>query len=198
MLWDRIGKSTLVVSLGTWFGAAVFFNFLAAPAIFDSFKEVVKSAPSDRTAYLPLAADETEERKAQLANALAGAAVGPLFPRFFALQALCGTLALIVALGWWNAGETVHRWRVLVLALALLTVAVGWPISLWVSDLRLERWAPGAAVNDKVQSAFRNAHVISLLLSVVTALLAFAALVLSARMPAEPTRSPPPTSGPGG
>ena len=40
-----------VLALGLWFGGAAFFNFVAAPPIFQSFEKVVNTNPSDRTAY---------------------------------------------------------------------------------------------------------------------------------------------------
>ena len=62
-----------VLALGMWFGGAGFFNFFAAPAIFDSFKQVVNSGPSDRTAHQRII-DPTalQTDKDLLASALAG------------------------------------------------------------------------------------------------------------------------------
>src|SRR6478672_5601283 len=51
-----LARAIHVLSLGLWFGAAVMFNFIVAPTqFFEAFPSVVESAPSDRTAYLPLA-----------------------------------------------------------------------------------------------------------------------------------------------
>ena len=74
--------------------------------------------------------EEAEKREAaavrQLESALFGAAVGPVFPRYFAMQAACGVIALLTALSWWKLGG-VHRNRVFVIAFALATVAVAVP-----------------------------------------------------------------------
>src|SRR5829696_2201382 len=108
-----LARAIHVLSLGLWFGAVVMFNFVVAPTqFFEAFPAVVESAPSDRTAHLPLAPGATDEQKKQLATALAGSAVGPVFPKFFRLQAACAALALITALGWRGHPGRVHQWRV--------------------------------------------------------------------------------------
>src|SRR5262245_26156769 len=177
-----------VLSLGLWFGAVVMFNFVVAPTqFFEAFPAVVESAPSDRTANLPLAPGATEEQRKHLATALAGSAVGPVFPKFFQLQAACAALTLITALGWWTRPGKVHRWRVVVVGLAAVGVAVGWPLSNRVSALRIERFHPDAATAEAAASAFGQWHLISLLLSLVTLALAGVALAMAAKMPGDPT-----------
>jgi acyl-phosphate glycerol 3-phosphate acyltransferase len=173
-----------VLSLGLWFGAVVMFNFVVAPTqFFEAFPAVVESAPSDRTAHLPLAPGATKEQKKQLATALAGSAVGPVFPKFFQLQAVCAALALITALGWWRAPGRVNRWRVIVIGLAAVTVAVGWPISGMVSSLRVRRFEADAALAQSATELFGHWHMFSLMLSVLTAVLAGIALAMAAKMP---------------
>ncbi|HVK11807.1 MAG TPA: glycerol-3-phosphate 1-O-acyltransferase PlsY, partial [Gemmataceae bacterium] len=185
-MFGTLARGIHVTSLGLWFGGAVMFNFIVAPTVFfDAFPAVVRDAPSDRTAYQPLAPGASDEQKTQLATALAGSAVGPIFPKFFALQAACGTFALITALGWMRAPGRVHRWRVWVVGLAAATVAVGWPISTKVSALRLERFAPDAGAAEAARTAFASWHLVSLLLSLVTAVLVGVALLLAAEMPGE-------------
>ncbi|HKB06608.1 MAG TPA: glycerol-3-phosphate 1-O-acyltransferase PlsY [Gemmataceae bacterium] len=171
-----------VLSLGLWFGAVVMFNFVVAPTqFFEAFPAVVESAPSDRTANLPLAPGATEEQKKQLATALAGSAVGPVFPKFFQLQAVCAALALITALGWWSSPGKVNRWRVAVIGLAAAAVVVGWPLSNHVSALRVQRF--DLVSGEAAAAAFRDWHFVSLALSTVTAALAGIALAMAAKMP---------------
>jgi glycerol-3-phosphate acyltransferase PlsY len=175
-----------ILALGFWFGGAGFFSFLAAPTIFASFKQVVNASPSDRTAQETIVpADASPERKEALASALAGSAVGPVFPRSFAMQAVCGLLALITALCWWKSDGKVHRWRVYLIALAVLTVAIGWPISNHVSELRLLRFSPDQAIATAAKADFANWHLASLFLSFVTVCLAGVALALASRLPVE-------------
>src|SRR5207248_2580066 len=79
---DTLVRVLHVVALGLWFGGAAFFNFATTPAIFDSLKEVVQTAPSDRTANVPIVPRDTppervDEVKKDPASPLAGAAGGP-------------------------------------------------------------------------------------------------------------------------
>ena len=174
-------KGVHLLAVGLWFGGAAFFNFGTALPIFDSFKRVVADAPSDRTAHVPIVpAGATPETKAALANALAGAAVGPVFPRYFAMQAACGLVAVVTALAWWNAqpNRRAHRLRVIVLGLGLALVAVGWPVSEHVSTLRPVRFDPDPGVAAAARDAFGAWHFVSLGLSLTTVLLSGVGLFL--------------------
>ncbi len=183
---QTVVRALHVLALGIWFGGAGFFNFVVAPAIFESFQHVAAGGPSDRTAYVKITPPGEAEQKA-LGSALAGSAVGPVFPKYFAMQAGCGVIALVTALGWWKFGKW-HRVRVLVLAVGLVTVAVGWPISGEVSRLRLERFNPDPAVAAAARADFGPWHLVSLGLSFVTVLTAGVALAMAARLPESPTR----------
>ena len=181
--WEAVARSMHVLAAGTWFGSAIFFNFLAAPGIFESFAEVVKSAPNDRTAYQPLNPGSTEEEKKILGSALAGAAVGPIFPRFFALNGLCATVLLITCQRWSQWERSIQRWRQVLILLATLTVVIAWPISLKVSSLRLERFAVDPQIAQMAKAAFGPWHMVSLLLSFITTLLVGGILVLAGWLP---------------
>jgi hypothetical protein len=180
------------MSLGLGFGGAVFFNFAAAPAIFDSFQQVVQAGPTDRTAgETIIAPDADPERKKNLGSALAGSAVGPIFPRYFGMQAVCGLLAFATALSWWRAegGAKVHRQRVYVLAAVLLTLAAAWPISNHVTEVRLLRFSADPAAATAARAAFGPWHLVSLLLSFVTVCLTGLALALGGRLPPDSSSS---------
>lgn len=191
---NKIGEWTMrqtmlkilhVLALGMWFGGAAFFNFVSAPAIFESFTKVVNDGPSDRTAYVqiidPVAPAET---KKSLASELAGSAVAPIFPKYFLMQAICGSIALVTALSWWPyTPNRVHRVRVAVIGMALVLVVVSWPISQAVSQLRVERFHPDAGISSSAKENFGPWHLVSLALSGVTTLLAGAGLTLAAKLP---------------
>ncbi len=178
-------RSLHILALGLWFGGAAFFNLATAPAIFASFKDVVNAGPSDRTAQEQIIPPNApQERKHALANALAGAAVGPVFPAYFAMQAVFGTTALVTALSWWRLGS-VHRRRVYVLVFALTTVAVAVPISDEVTRLRPLRFSPDAAEASVAKGAFATWHLVSLALSFVTMCTAGVALAMAGRLPVE-------------
>ena len=185
---ETLVRSLHILALGIWFGGAAFFNFVAATPIFDSFKQVVKESPSDRTANLDIVPPGTSEaQKESLANALAGSAVGPIFPRYFLMQAGCGLVAFFTATSWWHAGK-LHRRRVLLIGVALLIVSVSWPISHHVSALRPQRFDPDAGKAEAARAAFGTWHLVSLLLSFATTCLAGAALAMAALLPPQATR----------
>ena len=104
-------------------------------------------------------------------------------PNASATEPTSSARALVTALGWWNSPGRVNRWRIYVLALAAATVAVGWPISMKVSDLRIERFHPDSTIATAAQGAFGQWHMVSLALSVLTAVLAGVALAMAAKMP---------------
>ncbi len=175
-------RSMHLLALGLWLGSA-FGNILSAPTIFATFKDVAKSLPSDRTAYITINEHLDDTKKEQLGNALAGAAVGPIFPLLFVLHAVCGTIALITALGWWDSVGRVNHWRVTIIAFALACVAVGWPVSQQVSALRLARFSMDKAIADAAKVDFAACHLASLGLSLLALLLAAIAMMLAANLP---------------
>ena len=180
---DTIVRSLHILALGLWFGGAAFFNFVAAVPIFDSFKQVVNAGPSDRTAHQQIIdPNAPQEKKDALASALAGSAVGPIFPRYFAMQAVCGLIAFFTAMSWWYAGK-LHRRRVYVIGIAVLIVSAAWPLSNYVSDLRLQRFYATESIRESAKAAFGTWHLVSLLLSFVTTCLAGVALAMAARLP---------------
>lgn len=176
-----------LLALGLWFGGAAFFNFAAAPAIFVSFEKVVNESPSDRTAgidIVPANADEEakKEMKKKLSSALAGAAVGPIFPKYFVMMTICGLISVITATVWRKEGR-IHRMRFVLLAVALLLVFVGWPISDWVTQLRLERLSVDAAQAAAAKQLFGPVHLVSLALSAITNVLTGIGLFIAGRIP---------------
>jgi acyl-phosphate glycerol 3-phosphate acyltransferase len=182
-------RTVHVIAVGLWFGGAGFFNYAAA-GMFRTFEEVVVTAPSDRTANVPVVPPESDPVRKQaveknLARALAGAAVGPIFPAYFAMQAVCGIAAVATAATWLRAdgGRRVHRVRVWVTGVGLITVLIGSAVSAVVSDLRVKRFAADPTVAAEAVEAFNSWHAVSLGLSSVTILLAGIALALAAHMP---------------
>jgi acyl phosphate:glycerol-3-phosphate acyltransferase len=166
-----------LLAVGLWFGAGVFFSFVAAPSLFATFEAFAAGKPDWLTAPGGLT-EETGRR-------LAGVAVGPMFPPYFALQGACAFVALVTALGWQkqNPGVRVHRWRVVVLLGAALAVLAGWPLVGKVSELRAARYAADAATADAAKAAFAAWHTVSLLLNLAAIALAGVALALAAALP---------------
>jgi hypothetical protein len=144
---------------------------------------VVDTAPNDRTAYQPVGiAKPTDDSRTQLASALFGAGVGPVFPIYFLMMLGCSSVALATAFAWRNLGR-VHRQRFRVALLATITVVIGVPLSDYVTDLRLERLSLNDAIATSAKAAFATWHLVSLALSFVTILLAGWLLALAAWLP---------------
>jgi acyl phosphate:glycerol-3-phosphate acyltransferase len=151
---------------------------------FPWFKEIVYAGPSDRTAYQTIIpADAPKEQKDALASALAGSVVGPIFPRYFVMQAVCAFAALGTAWAWRKHPPRVHARRYGLCLVAALLVALGWPLSEYVSMLRFQRFDPDAALAATARSAFVGWHLVSLLLSFLTTVLAGLLLLLAAKLP---------------
>lgn len=190
-MFDFLQRASHLLTLGLWLGSVFFFNLIAAPLIFASFAEVAKAEPSDRTAFVNITAainepdaDKVNAKKKDLGNALAGTAVGPIFPAFFGLQAICGAIALITALSWWKHPGNVNRRRVIVIAIALLMVIVSWLVSQKVAELRPLRFSQETSIAEAAKANFEMWHFVSLGLSMLTIVLVFAAMVMAARLPA--------------
>ncbi len=175
-----------VVAAGIWVGAAGFFNFVTAPSLFATFENVVQTSPSDRTAHVPIVPEGTPvEIRKNLSSALAGAAVGPVFPKYFALQLACAVIVFATASTWRKEPPDRHKLRFQLAFAALASVAAGWWISSVVSQLRLARFDPNTDIANIAREQFATWHLVSLGLSFVTIALAFALLVLAARLPEE-------------
>lgn len=189
---DDALRSLHLLAAGLWFGGSLFFNFVAAPPIFASFKEVVAGSPSDRTAMVEIVPPGTPpETRDALASALAGAAVGPIFPRYFGMQLVCGLVTLATALAWVRHGEP-HRQRAWFALFGIVVVLVSIPVSMQVSRLRVERFNSNAVVAAGAKESFGPVHLCSLSLSGFAVLIAARVLALGAKLPQDEPTSPAP------
>lgn len=173
-------KALHLLAVGLWFGSGAFFIFVAATPIFEAFREVVANQPNYRTANVRIVPDGTEEaQQKQLASALAGAAVGPLFPRFFALSGVCALVAVVTAEGFRRMKRTrVQRVRLWLCVAAAVLVAAGWPLSEYVAKLNAERFDSEASLK-----LFQPLHGISLLGSAIATVIVGVVLLLGAMFP---------------
>ncbi|MFL5245636.1 MAG: glycerol-3-phosphate 1-O-acyltransferase PlsY [Gemmataceae bacterium] len=199
-------KIVHVLALGLWFGTSVFFSFIVGQTLFAAFEEVTAKPAAERPNWLPVPAEYDRERpsdkfpdplRKEQGSRLFGTAVGPLFPRFFGIQAVCGLLALATALSWTVApNASWPKLRVAVLLVALLTVAGGWWLEQRVDELRQARTKTTDAVLsasqpsvDQIHAAedgradFGRWHTYSLLLNFVTISLVTIAMGLTAVLP---------------
>ncbi len=138
---QNVTKIVHVLTMGFWFGMAVFFSFFVALTLLNTMEEKALAKP--RPAWFPVwteyaaesgVADSNKEQGSQAFGAL----ISPLFDCFFLLQGICGFVAVATAWSWQRFGG-VHRWRVILLLLAIATVLVGWPLERQVSVIREDR-----------------------------------------------------------
>jgi hypothetical protein len=149
-----VSRGLHVLALGVWFGAGVMFSLIVGPSLF-----------------------------ATLDSRVAGDAVRPIFPIYFALQGACALVALATAAGWTRIGR-VHRLRFVVIALGLALVLAGWPIVGKVADLREARHSANSTVAEQAKADFGRWHGISLGLNLAALGLAGFGLALAAALPA--------------
>jgi hypothetical protein len=167
-----LAKAVHVMALGVWFGSNVFF-LIAAPGVFGAFQ--------DLGSWLPLPAGLPPD---QAARRLAGIAIEPLFAVYFPLQAICAALALGTALGWHNLEvRPSHRRRLTFIAVAVLSLVIGWPVARYVGNLRSQRYSNEPTVASAADAAFGTWHAASLAFNFLTLIGAGAALALASQLP---------------
>src|SRR5262249_3463714 len=156
-----------------------FFSLIAAPVIFQTFGSLAERAPDMRPGWLAAGFNKNN------ATQLAGLAVGPLFAWYFLLEGGCGLLAVITA---WTGRPArpqsfLHKLRFYVVATALATVIVGWPIANRVSHLREARYSPNLLLAEAARAEFSTWHLYSLALNLLTLALVAVAMALAAWLP---------------
>jgi acyl-phosphate glycerol 3-phosphate acyltransferase len=199
-----------VMAMGLWFGMTIFFTFVVGLSLFNTFEKISEKPGIARERWFPLpkefdAARPSEQfpeplRKEQGSRAF-GAAVGPLFPWYYGIQAACGLVALAMTLSWPQSSRRVHKVRKLLVALAFLSVAAGWQLEQKVEEVRVVRdntcnlvfddlAVPGKSPNpERVEAAsqarkeFGRWHGYSLMTNLVTVLLVGVAMSLTAVLP---------------
>jgi acyl-phosphate glycerol 3-phosphate acyltransferase len=139
----QLNKSLHVLALGMWFGMSMFFTWVVAFTLFGSFETLGQQA-DDSESWFPrppmynLTNDDINGPKEQGTRA-AGHAIGPMFVWYFALQGVCGFIALATSIPLLKLPAAVHRWRVNLLIAAIALVLLGWPLERKVDQLRVPR-----------------------------------------------------------
>jgi acyl-phosphate glycerol 3-phosphate acyltransferase len=223
---SRLGKTLHVLAVGLWFGSVAWFT-VTGIVVFGTFSEIAKNGWSvgtiaDRPVWLPVPPqwqyDPThpgalipDKLRVELAREqgtrVAGAVVGPLFPIYYAIQAVCAAVAAITASGWVQSRQpgTAPKLRFAVLVAALACVIAGWALEGKVSSLRrprdeqtdklLEASDPSKALIADAEAArgtFVAWHLVSLALNMLTLALVTVGMALTARLPAELSAAEPP------
>ena len=146
-------KTLHVLTLGLWFGTAVFIT-LAGVLIFEEFDKGSKVPAEKRPLWFPLPAEYNKEPPSpnflkplsseqgtlpqEQGVRAVGTAVSPLFPWYYGIQLVCGFIAYGTALSWQKGREKdkVQSWRAWLLMLAVIVTLAGWWLESKVSDLR--------------------------------------------------------------
>jgi acyl-phosphate glycerol 3-phosphate acyltransferase len=203
---EQLQRSLHVLALGLWFGATVFFTFVVALSLFDTFETLGQNAA--RPAWFPLPAefgksDHVVNGPKEQGARVAGAAVGPIFPWYFLVQGACGLVALGTALAWSRLGRA-HRLRAWLLFAALILVLIGWPVERQVTELRVPRnqamdaylqAAPSEAPQAEAalvaaRGEFGRWHTYSLLLNLATIVALMGAMALAGNLPQKNDKTP--------
>jgi acyl-phosphate glycerol 3-phosphate acyltransferase len=212
-----LAKTIHVLALGLWFGSAMFFSFVVALTLFHTLEAEASLPQQERPLWFPLPApfDQDAQTRKEQGTRAAGVAISPMFDWYFLLQGVCGFLAVATALSWPRVEPRarVHRVRVVLLLLAVVSVVAGWPLERKVSELRAARneasdaWLTQSAslalnlpaalekelertrtVAQEARAEFGRWHFYSLMLNFGTLLLVTVAMALAARLPPAPPR----------
>ena len=161
-----------IVNAAVWFGAAIFFTAVVAPAVF-----------SPETAALFGGNPETS-------RFYAGGVALILFERYFTLQVVCGTVALVhLLLERMYLGRKIAMWvRVLVMALLVLSLVGDYWVQPKMHDLRHSMYAaPTPALREQARRAFGAWHGVAQTVNLI-ALGGLLVYLLRASRSAEPGR----------
>ncbi len=164
-------------TIGFWCGGGWFFTLGIAGKIFASFEALISNKPD----WLSITGNAHE-----YGSRLAGIAVAPMFPVYFAYQAICGLIATSIAIGWCAVfSGRLHRVRAVLLTVAMVFVAAGWPVAQKVGELRIQRYSTDNAISAAAKSVFTQWHLFSLFLNLGVLGLTLPALALAAYPPRE-------------
>lgn len=204
----QLSKSLHALALGLWFGMSIFFTFVVAFSLFGTFETLAQQEKRETwwpvsPMYSEIGADLNGPK--EQGTRAAGYAVSPMFLWYFALQGLCGFIALATALPFLKHAQEarVHRWRVNLLLAAVALVLIGWPIERQVSDLRIPRnQTVEAYLQDRAdetklsamkeaRAAFGRWHGYSILLNLATILCVTAAMAMAGNLETGPKQQAP-------
>lgn len=198
ILMTQVVRSLHVLALGLWFGTSIFFTFVVGFSLFGSFEK--QALANERESWFPQPAmyearkSDMEPVKEQGTRA-AGFAITPMFMWYFALQGVCGFIALATAFAFLKDGGAVHRWRLNLLIAAVALVVLGWPLEREVHRLREPRnqtmeaylkdrddTAKVAAKNE-ARAEFGKWHGYSVIVNLACILCVTAAMTLAGNLP---------------
>jgi hypothetical protein len=198
-----VTRTLHVLVLGLWFGSVVFFT-LAGVLLFQAFADKTRLPGNGRDWWLPMPPELGREPpsprfpdplRLEQGSRLAGVAVGAIFPWYYGIQTGCAVAALLTAIVLRTRGR-LSNVRLIVLALGLLFVLIGWGLERYVEGLREPRNTALDEVlstdkptpelirtAEEARAAFGMWHGISLLDNFTVLALAGVGLALAAHLP---------------
>jgi acyl-phosphate glycerol 3-phosphate acyltransferase len=206
---DLLNKTLHVFAVALWFGTLVFFTLMGA-LLFPTFDALTALPAEQRPVWLPVPAAYEKARpsdafpdplRREQGSRIAGTVVGPLFPWYFGIQAVCGLVAIVTAAAFLGRGfRKGSRARIVVVAGALACVGFGWWLDHEVQQLRIPRNELSDAVlsssatdpellarAEAARQAFARWHGYSLIANFSTLLFVTIATVLAAQLPSPPS-----------
>ena len=167
-------KVVHLAALAIWTGSAFFFTFIAAASVFGYFAKAAGDPPPGLTGLTR-----------DLGRRMAGGVVGEMLPKYFALQVVCGLLAVAAATVSPAFGPRPERVRRALLIAALLLVVANWQVVL-PQTVRLgdEHWqAKQSGLAEKaadLDAQFGAWHGVSMLVNLLTFAVGLAVLCWTA------------------
>ena len=98
---NSLARVVHILALGLWFGGGAIFSFLVAVQLFAKLEALGATPPGERPEWLMLSASFDKAAGTRLA----GETISPMFARYFAVQGVCGFLALVTALSFHPDGS---------------------------------------------------------------------------------------------
>jgi glycerol-3-phosphate acyltransferase PlsY len=143
-----LSKLVHVLAVGLWFGTSVFFTFVVGLSLSHTFEKLSVDEPHpywfpavpqlEKMEKKPPSAAFPDPLTKEQGSRIFGAAVGPMFLPYYALQIGCGVLAILTGAMWFGRGG-VHKTRLFVLGMALAGAGAGWWLEGKVEELREQR-----------------------------------------------------------
>lgn len=199
---DGLARVVHIGSMGAWVGIGWFFTFVVGLGLFATFGEMATVPGSERIWWLPLptvleqpspGAPFPDPLRKEQGSLIAGQAVSVLFPPYFQFQFWLALSGLTSALAWRAMGKF-HRRRIQIVALGFLLVLLGWALEKKVGadrHLRNQSFNEAIITRDKAdfekaaeyRKQFNQLHGMSVILNLITLVVATGALALAAFPP---------------
>lgn len=155
----------LLMALGLWTGAVLFFSFFVALPVLDRMKVVAE----DPTHWLHVKdGSSVGLKEAKDGTRVAGEMLDVVFSRYFLFQIGCGVVAFFCSFKWIAHKSISSKVRIVLAATALsLAVTNQFILAKRVHDLRNDRYSANIEKAQAAEKAFQGAHSASLIVDMV-------------------------------